>query len=242
MPQKRMECFRLLFDHLAWFEHQFLSDERDSRKAGNLWGMVRGAGGVRKSIHQSWLAKGLGLLYWGFKGVQEEIPLEEASTPQTRSVAFPPGQCTSPHLRPCHTLFDEVGHLDRSSASLSFRPCSVRLLVIPWAQRLSLWENWGDKRGYDKGHWHAHRKIIIWGLPEVVETVQVHCNRRRLLRRGLEFHVCTINKRAHMEKVMKLRKWSSYIHIYIYICVCVCVCVCVYTYIYIYIYMLYYIK
>ena len=25
MPQKRMECFRLLFNHLAWIEHQFLS-------------------------------------------------------------------------------------------------------------------------------------------------------------------------------------------------------------------------
>ena len=30
-------------------------------------------GGVRKSIHHSWLAKGLGLLCWGFKGVQEEV-------------------------------------------------------------------------------------------------------------------------------------------------------------------------
>ena len=39
-----------------------------------------GVGGVRKSIHQSWLAKGLGLLCWGFKGVQQEIPSEEAST------------------------------------------------------------------------------------------------------------------------------------------------------------------
>ena len=40
--------------------------------------MMRGVGGVRKSIHQSWLAKGLGLglVCWGFKGVQEEIPLE----------------------------------------------------------------------------------------------------------------------------------------------------------------------
>ena len=28
-------------------------------------------GGVRKLIHESWLAKGLGLLCWGFKGVQE---------------------------------------------------------------------------------------------------------------------------------------------------------------------------
>ena len=60
MPQKRMESSRLLFDHLAWIEHQFLSGIRDSRKAGRLWGMMRGVGGVRKSIHQSWLAKRLG--------------------------------------------------------------------------------------------------------------------------------------------------------------------------------------
>ena len=75
MTQKRMGCFRLLFDHLAWIENQFLSGIRDSRKAGSLWGMMRGVGGVRKSIHQSWLAKGLGLglLCWGFKGVQQEI-------------------------------------------------------------------------------------------------------------------------------------------------------------------------
>ena len=91
MPKKHMECFKLLFDHLAWIERQFLSGIRDSRKAGSLWGRMRGVGGVRKSIHQSWLAKGLGLLCWGFKGVQEEIPLEEASTLQIKSVAFPPG-------------------------------------------------------------------------------------------------------------------------------------------------------
>ena len=35
---------------------------RDSRKAGSLWGMTRGVGGVKKSIHQSWLAKWLGIL------------------------------------------------------------------------------------------------------------------------------------------------------------------------------------
>ena len=72
MPQKRMECFRLLFDHLAWIKHQFWSDTRDSRKPGSLWGMMRGVGGARKSIHQSWLGKGLGLLCWGFKGVQQD--------------------------------------------------------------------------------------------------------------------------------------------------------------------------
>ena len=119
-PQNRMECFRLLLEHLAWMEHEFLSGIRDSRKAGSLWGMMRGVGGVRKSIDQSWLAKwlGLGLLCWGFKGVQVEIPSEEASTLEIGSVAFPAGQCTSPQLHACHRLFDQDGHQDTSSASL----------------------------------------------------------------------------------------------------------------------------
>ena len=54
---------------------------------------------------------------WGFKGVLEEIPSEEASTLQIGSVAFPPGQCTSPQLHHCHRLFDQDGHKDSSSAS-----------------------------------------------------------------------------------------------------------------------------
>ena len=61
---------------------------------------------------------GLGLLCWGFKGVQEEIPSEEASTLQIRSVAFPPGQCTSPQLHRYHRLFDQDGYQDCSSPSL----------------------------------------------------------------------------------------------------------------------------
>ena len=164
MPQKCMECFRLLFDHLAWIEHLFLSGIRDSRKAGSLWGIMRGVAGVRKSIDQSWLAKGLGLglLCWGFNWVQEEILWEEASTLEIGSVTFPAGQCTSPQLHPCHRLFEQDGHQDSFSASL-------------------------------------------WGLPEVVGMVQqVHCSRRSLLRRGLEFHECTINKSAHTKKVWKL--------------------------------------
>ena len=44
-----------------------------------------------------------------------------------------------------------------------------------------------------------------WGLPEVLGTVQqVHCSRRRLIRRGLEFHVCTINKSAPTKKSVNL--------------------------------------
>ena len=60
---------------------------------------MRGEGGVRKSIDQSWLAKqlGLGLLCWGFKGVQEEIPPEEAIS--TRTIH----QSTTPSLS--HTIW-----------------------------------------------------------------------------------------------------------------------------------------
>ena len=98
----------------------YFRDIRDSKNAESLWGMMRGVGGGRKSIHQSWLAKGLGLglLCLDFKGVQEEIPPKEASTLQIGSVAFSPGQCTNPQLHPCHRLFDQDGHQGSSSASL----------------------------------------------------------------------------------------------------------------------------
>ena len=123
-----MECFRLLFDHLAWIEHQFLSGIRLLRKARRLWGLMSDVVGVRKSIHQSWLTKrlGLGLLCWDFKGVQEEIPWEEASTLQIGSVAFPPGECTSPQLHPCHRLFDQDGNQD-PPCSPKVAPCDFRL-------------------------------------------------------------------------------------------------------------------
>ena len=58
-----------------------------------------------------WLAKvlGLGLLCWGFKGVQEEIPSAEAGTLQIGSVTFQPGQYTSPQLYPCHRYLTNIG-------------------------------------------------------------------------------------------------------------------------------------
>ena len=46
---------------------------------------------------------------------------------------------------------------------------------------------------------------LLWGLPEVVRTVeQVHCSRRTLLGKGLECHVCTIYKSAQTKKLWKL--------------------------------------
>ena len=94
-----------------WNAISLVQELNSYRRVHILWGMMRGVGGVRKSIHQSWLAKGLGLglVCWGFKGVQEEIPSEEASTLQIGSVAFLPGQCTSPQLHPCKDYLSKMG-------------------------------------------------------------------------------------------------------------------------------------
>ena len=97
----------------------------------------------------------------------------------------------------------DIKTVPQSLYSQDLAPCDF--CFFPLAQRLSLWDNWGDERGCEEGHWHAQTWGLRWGLLEVVRTVdQVHCSRRRLLRRGLEFYVCTIKKSAHTKKVWKL--------------------------------------
>ena len=104
-------AFRASCINRAWvFEwHKRFKEGRES---------VRDDERSEKSIHQSWLAKGFGLLCWGFKGLQKDIPWEEASTLQIGSVVFPPGQYTSPQPHSCHSLFDQDGHQDSSLPSL----------------------------------------------------------------------------------------------------------------------------
>ena len=112
-----------------------------------------------------------------------------------RSMAFPPGQYTSPQLHPCHRLFVQDGHQDSSS--------------------------------------HAHTRGPPWGLPEVVGMAQqVHCSRRRLLRRKQEFHVYTINNSAHMKKSRNL--FNDPYNIYRHICINIYLFWYIYIYIYIY--------
>ena len=59
------------------------------------------------ALGSHWTDSQQGILCWGFKGVQKEIPSQEASPLEIGSVAFPSGQCTSPQLYPCHRLFDQ---------------------------------------------------------------------------------------------------------------------------------------
>ena len=207
-----MECFRHLLDHIAWIAHQFLSDIIDSRKAGRLWGMMRVVGGVRKSIHQNWLAKGLGfglgLLYWCFKGVQEEIPSEKASTLQIRRWHFQQDNA------PVHNSLLVTDYLTKmgintvphSPYSPDLVPCDIWLF--------------SKLRGCRYETIEEMREAVTKGVDMLTQenfhrTVQVYCSRRRLLRRGLEFHVCTINKSAHTKKKSGnlFNDWRIYIYI-----------------------------
>ena len=205
MPQKqRMECFKLLFDNLAWIEHPFLGGIRDSMKAGSLWGMIQGVGGVRKSIHQSWLAKGLGLelLCWGFREFRKRFPRKQPVLFKSCLWHFHQDNA------PVHNSILVTDYLSKMGLktvpqppySRDLAPCDFRYSLSSEAVVMRQW----NERGCDEGHWHAHTRGLPWGLAEVVGTVQqVYCSWRRLLRRDLEFHVCSINKSAHTKKSLE---------------------------------------
>ena len=157
-------------------------------KAGSPWGMMRGVGGVRKSEHQSLLAKGLGLglLCWGFKGVQKEIRSEEASTLQIGSLTFPPGQCTSPQLNPYHRLFDQdvgIETVPKTLYSPDLAPGDFWLFPKLKGCRYETIEEL--KEALTKVHWHAHTRGLPCGLLEVVGTLQqVHLQSEEITSKG----------------------------------------------------------
>ncbi len=110
-----------------------------------------------------------GILCWGFKRNQEEIPSEEASTLQIVSVAFPPGQCTSPQLHPCH----RPRWASRQFLTL---PIIQTLLPVTFGYSLSSeavgmrqLRRWKRLQRRSLTRWHKRTSM---GLPEVVRTVQ----------------------------------------------------------------------
>ena len=150
---------------------------------------MRGVGGVKKSIHQSWFAKGFELLCWGFKGVQEAIPSEKAST-------LPQGQCTSPQLHPCHSLFDQDGHqVTQPPYSADLAPCDFGYSLSSEAVVMRQLRRW--KRLWRRSLTRSH-KCTSMGPSRCC------WNGTTSSLQGLEFHVCTINKSAHTKKVWKL--------------------------------------
>ena len=53
--------------------------------------------------------------------------------------------------------------------SRDLAPCDFWL----FPQRLSLWDNWGDERGCDEGHWHAHTRVFHWAFKKLLNGTSV---------------------------------------------------------------------
>ena len=123
IPLKRMECFRLLLDYIAWIEHQFLSGKRNSRKAGrqSVWDDERC--GRSKEVYTPELIGQrvrvrVRVTMLRFKGSLGRDSVGRDQHSLNRFSGNSPGQFTSSQPHPCHILFDQDGHQDSSSASL----------------------------------------------------------------------------------------------------------------------------
>ena len=112
--------------------------------------------GVRKPIHQSWLTKGLGLLCWGFKGVQKDsvgrgqLSSNRVSSISTRTIH----QSTTPSLS--QTIWPRWA----SRQFLSF-PIVQTLVPVTFGYSLSSEAVMRDERGFDKGHWHSYKRTSM---------------------------------------------------------------------------------
>ena len=220
-----MECFRLFFDHLAWIEHQCLRGIRDSRKARSMWGMLRGVGGVRKSIHQSWLTKGLwlGLLCWDFKGVQEEIPSEDAITLQIGSVAL--HQSTTPSLS--QTIWPRWASRQFLSLPIVQTLLPVTFCYFLNSEAVVMRQLRGWTSLWRRSLTRSHKMTSMGPSRSCRNGTTSALQAEEITSKGTSF------MRVRSIKV-PIRKTSGnlpnepriYIYIYIYVCVCVCVCVC----------------
>ena len=125
--------------------------------------------------------------------------MEEASTLQIGSVAFPLGQCTGPHLHPCHRLFDQDGNQD-SSLTL---PIVQTLLPVTFGYSLSsvavVMSQLKWKRLWRRSFTCSHKRTSMgpsrscWNGMSALQPEEITL-------KGLEFHVSTINKSAHTKK------------------------------------------
>ena len=194
-----MEYFRLHLDHPARIEHQLLSGIRDSRKAGSLWGMMTGVGGVRKSIHQSWLAKGLGLglLCWGFKGVQEEIPWKRGQHSSNRVSGISTrtmNQSTTPSLSQTIWLFESRQFLTLPIVQTSL-PVTFAYSLSSEAVVMRQLRRW--KRLWRRSLTHSHKRTSMGPFRScwngTTSTLQPEITSKG-----------TINKSTHTKKVWKL--------------------------------------
>ena len=151
------------------------------------------------------------IICWGFKGVQEEIPSEEASCISTRTMH----QSITPFL--LETIWPRWASRQFLSlpivmtllpVTFGYSPSARKTLQSVVKRQLRRW-----KRLWRRSETRSHKLTSMGPSRSCWNGKKKQCS-RRLLRRGLDFHVCTSNKSAHTKKSWNLL-WTPYLSIYL---------------------------
>ena len=170
---------------------------------------MRGVGGVRTSIHQSWLAKGLGLgwglLCWGFKGSsgRDSVGRGQHSSNRLSGISTRTmHQSTTPSLS--QTIWPRW-------ASRQFLSLPIVQTLLPMTFGYSLSSKAVDMRQLRrwKSLWRrsltcSHKRTSMGRSRSCWNGTTKALQPEEITSKGVEFHVCTINKSAHTKKVWKL--------------------------------------
>ena len=148
------------------------------------------------------------LLWWGFKGVQEEIPSEVARTLLIESVSFPP----------VHNSIFVTDYLTKMGIKTVPQPpyspdlASCVFWLFPklgGCRYETIGEIW--KRLWRRSLIRSHKRTSIRPSRSCWNgTTSALQQETFVFSRGLEFHMCTINKSAHTKEVWKLIVCASY--------------------------------
>ena len=169
---------------------------------------MRRVGGVRKSKHQSWLAKGLrlGLLCWGFKGVEGEIPSSNrVSGISTRIIHQSTNQSFSQTIWPrwASRQFLSLPIVEPLLPVTFGNPLSSEAVVVRQSRR------W--KRLWQRSLTYLHKRTSIGTSRSCWNGTNSLLQPEEITSKGIEFHVCTINKSAHTKK-----RLETYLMILVY--------------------------
>ena len=201
--QKRMECFRVFFDQLAWIKHQFLSG-----KEGMECVMYEERCGMSKEVNTPELigqrvrVSVTMLRFLGSSGRDSVGRRQHSSNWASGISIWTMHQSTIPSLS--QTIWPRW-----SSRQFLSLPIVQALLPVTFGYSLSSeavvmrqLRRW--KRLWRRSLTRSRLSTSIGPSRSGWKSTTSALHPKRLFRRGLEFHVCTINKSAHTKKVWKL--------------------------------------
>ena len=200
IPQKRMECFRLFLDHLAWIEHQFLSGIKDQGKPWVCENDERC--GKSKEFNRPELIGQrvrVRVNMLRFKGVQKEFLGK-------RPALFKSGQW---HFHkdnaPVHNSILVTDYLTKMAINtVPQPPCSPDLAPCDFSFLLSseadVMKQLRDERGCDEGHWLAHTRDLHEAFQKWLERYNKSLHPEEITSKGDLSFMCVLSIKVPIRK------------------------------------------